>query len=60
VLSKLVSKYPDDAAFHYHFGAALFKSGDRAGARQQLETALAKKPTPAVKNEIVGLLAQVR
>ncbi len=60
ILTGLVKKYPDDAAFHYHFGAALFKSGNRTLAIQELETALAKQPSPAVKSEIVGLLAKVR
>jgi tetratricopeptide (TPR) repeat protein len=60
VFSRLVSKYPDDAAFRYHYGAALLKSGDRAGAKQQLETALGKKPSPPVKDSIVGLLAKVK
>jgi tetratricopeptide (TPR) repeat protein len=60
VLSKLVTKYPEDADYHYHYGAALLKSGNRPLARQQLETALSKKPSPSVKNSIVGLLAQVR
>jgi Flp pilus assembly protein TadD len=32
---------PDNASFHYHLGLALFQSGDRAGSRQELKTALA-------------------
>jgi predicted Zn-dependent protease len=60
LFSRLVSRYPDAAAFRYHYGAALLKSGDRAAAKKQLEAALGKQPAPALKDSIVGLLAQVR
>jgi predicted Zn-dependent protease len=60
VLSKLVSKYPDDPSFRYHYGAALLQTGDRAAAKQQLDIALTKKPSQALGDAIVDLLVQAR
>ncbi len=58
VFSSLTRENPDNAIFHYHFAVALLKSGDRAGAKRQLETALAKQPPQPVEKDIRALLAQ--
>jgi tetratricopeptide (TPR) repeat protein len=58
VFSSLTRENPDNAIFRYHFAVALLKSGDRAGAKLQLETALAKQPPQPVEKNIRALLAQ--
>ena len=46
ILKTLSHDFPNDNTFRYHYAVALIESGDRAGARQQAETALSKKPPP--------------
>jgi len=58
VFSSLTRENPDNAIFRYHFAVALLKSGDRAGAKRQLEAALAKQPPQPVEKDIRALLAQ--
>jgi len=58
VFSSLTRENPDNATFRYHYAVALFRSGDRAAAKEQLEQALAKQPAPPIANDIRALLAQ--
>jgi len=60
VFSSLTRENPDNVTFRYHYAVALFRSGDRAAAKQQLELALAKQPAPPIANDIRALLAQAR
>jgi len=60
ILRSLVDRYPDDATFHYHYAVALSESGDRAGAKQEAEIALSKKPSDHVENGVRSLLAQLK
>jgi tetratricopeptide (TPR) repeat protein len=60
ILHALVGKYPDDATFHYHYAVALLQRGDRAGAREEAQLALAKKPSDHVENGARTLLAQIK
>jgi Flp pilus assembly protein TadD len=54
----LTQKYPDDPTFHYHFGLALLQQGDKATARAELKTALARKPSEEVRRNIETVLAR--
>jgi len=60
LFSSLARKQPDNVTFRYHYAMALFRSGDRDGAKRELETALAKQPPPPIEKDIRDLLAQAR
>ncbi len=60
LLSSLTRKQPDNATFLYHYAVALLRSGDRDGAKRELETALAKQPPAPIEKDIRDLLAQAR
>ncbi|MBV8730950.1 MAG: tetratricopeptide repeat protein [Acidobacteriia bacterium] len=51
-----VQQNPDSPDFRYHLGVALWRSGDAPNAKSQLQTALAKGPSPKVGEEIRGIL----
>jgi len=59
ILHALVGKYPNDATFHYHYAVALLERGDRAGAKEEAQLALAKKPSDHVENGARTLLNQL-
>ena len=40
----LVQKFPANPTHRYHLGMALLETGDKAGARKELEEALANHP----------------
>ncbi len=40
VFRGLTERYPENPTFHYHFGMALLKHGDRSTANQEFKTAL--------------------
>jgi tetratricopeptide (TPR) repeat protein len=52
IFEELVGRFPTSATFHYHYGAALEKKGDRAGALKQLNLALENKPS---KEELAAI-----
>lgn len=58
LLSALARKEPDNVTFLYHYAVALFRSGDRNGAKQELETALAKQPPAPMEKDIRDLLVK--
>jgi predicted Zn-dependent protease len=60
ILQSLTNKYPDDNTYRYHYAVALIESGNRAAARQQVETALANKPPTELAGELQSLLKQAR
>lgn len=55
----LTRQYPDDPVFHYHFGMALLQKGDRATARSEFKSALTKKPSDEVKQDVEAALAKI-
>lgn len=59
IFRDLVRKHPNNPTFHYHLGMALYQKGDRASARQALQTALRNKPSPEEASRIKELLARV-
>ncbi|MGP0070773.1 MAG: tetratricopeptide repeat protein [Bryobacteraceae bacterium] len=60
ILQPLIDKYPENGMFRYHYAVALIASGNRAGAKEQVETALSRKPSPELVGELRTLLAQVK
>lgn len=52
VFRNLSRKYPDNATFRYHLGVALLRQGDKTQARNELEVALSKHPSPNVNQGI--------
>jgi tetratricopeptide (TPR) repeat protein len=58
VFRGLTSRYPNEATFHYHFALALLQRGDKATARVELQTALAKKPSDEIRRNIETALAK--
>ena len=56
ILDNLVREHPSNPTYRYHFGYALLRKGDRAGARTQLEQALASTPSKQQEAEIRKLL----
>jgi tetratricopeptide (TPR) repeat protein len=56
----LVRKYPKYATFRYHLAMALFENGDKAGAKRELETALANHPSREVEMKIKELVSKTQ
>jgi predicted Zn-dependent protease len=52
ILEKLIRKYPDNSAYHYHYGLALLAKGDKTQARRELQIASRKHPTQNQQNQI--------
>ncbi len=59
IFRELTAKHGKNAMYHYHLGMALHQKGDRAGARQSLQTALSLRPGKEDEVKIRELLARV-
>ncbi|HUI81989.1 MAG TPA: tetratricopeptide repeat protein [Bryobacteraceae bacterium] len=59
VFRTLTKNNPENATFHYHFGMALLKKGDKRTAEAELKTALAKKPSGEVRQQIETALQKI-
>ncbi|MCL4796107.1 MAG: tetratricopeptide repeat protein [Bryobacteraceae bacterium] len=59
IFRELTAKHGNIAMYHYHLGMALHQKGDRAGARQSLQTALSLRPGKEDEVKIRELLARV-
>ncbi len=59
ILKGLTSKQPKNATFHYHLGVAQSQKGDKAAARQSLQTALTLQPSRDEEAKIRELLSKV-
>jgi tetratricopeptide (TPR) repeat protein len=59
VFQALTKKNPESATFHYHFGMALLKRGDRKTAEAELKDALSKKPSSQVRHDIETALGKI-
>ena len=59
VFQSLAKKYPDDPLYLYHYGLALFQSGQTAKAKDELEAALPKRPSADVRKNIETTLAKI-
>jgi tetratricopeptide (TPR) repeat protein len=57
--STLARRYPTSASFRYHLGLALFQKGEKAGARKELQSALANHPSPQETLRIRELLNEI-
>ena len=57
--STLAHRYPASASFRYHLGLALFQKGEKAGARKELEAALADHPSREETLRIRELLNEI-
>jgi Flp pilus assembly protein TadD len=58
ILDPVIAKHPKVALWRYHLGLALFQKGDRARARQELETALRSNPSNEDRQRIRDLLSK--
>jgi Flp pilus assembly protein TadD len=59
MLRDLVSRNPDNAAFHLHLALALYQKGDRPWAKRELQAAARNKPDPRQQDKIKELLAKI-
>jgi tetratricopeptide (TPR) repeat protein len=59
VLSALVRKYPQDPAYHYHYGLALLRNNDKSMARSEFETARQLNPPPDISASITESLRKI-
>jgi tetratricopeptide (TPR) repeat protein len=59
MLRDLVSRNPDNAAFHLHLALALYQKGDRPWAKRELLAAARNKPDPRQQDKIKELLAKI-
>jgi tetratricopeptide (TPR) repeat protein len=57
--TSLSKKYPDVPMFRYHLGLAAIQKGDRFMARNELEQALASKPSAQEAAEVRDALAKL-
>lgn len=55
----LVQKYPGNPTYRYHLGMALLETGDKAGARKELEEALANHPAEDQAAKIRELVSKI-
>ena len=55
----LVQKYPGNPTYRFHLGMALVETGDKAGARKELEEALANHPSEDQAAKIRELVAKI-
>ena len=60
VLAQLTRSNPSNSTYRYHYAVALFQKGDRALAKQQLESALSSGPAKQTESQIRNLLGQLR
>lgn len=60
IFRNLTDKQPDNPTFRYHLGKALLSKGAKAEARQELQTALTKRPKQAEAAQIQALLSQIQ
>lgn len=58
LLKPLVAKQPRNPLYHFHLGLALLQKGDRAAARQSLQTALSLNPSKEDEQKIREALAK--
>lgn len=58
LLKPLVAKQPRNPLYHYHLGLALLQKGERAAARQSLQTALSLNPSKEDEQRIREALAK--
>lgn len=59
ILNRLVQDFPNEPMFRYHLGMALAQTGDRAGAKRELEAGLTKHPTKEAQTQIQELLSKL-
>ncbi|MGJ5817412.1 tetratricopeptide repeat protein [Paludibaculum fermentans] len=59
ILKDLTNKQPKNPTYHHHMGVALFQKGNKAAAKQSLQTALSLKPAKDEESKIRELLAKV-
>nr|WP_267873895.1 tetratricopeptide repeat protein [Massilia eurypsychrophila] len=57
LLQKASALAPDASEIRYHFGLVLARSGDKRGARRELERLLASTVDPSRRAEAKALLA---
>ena len=60
ILAMLIREHPDDATYRYHYAVALVDSGNHSAARDQVQTALSKKPSAEIETALRNLLAQAK
>jgi len=59
VFRNLVKNYPNYPTFRYHLGQAMLETGDKQGAKKELETALAAHPSRQDEARIKQLLGKI-
>jgi Flp pilus assembly protein TadD len=59
MLRDLVTRNPDNAAFHLHLALALYQKGDRPWAKRELQAASHNNPDPKQHDKIKELLAKI-
>ena len=59
VFSNLVKNYPLYSTFRYHLGQAMLETGDKQGAKKELEAALAQHPSRQDEARIKELLGKI-
>lgn len=52
LFSALTRKYPDNPAYHYHFGLVRINEGNRAAAKSELQAALSHHPPEDLRQKI--------
>ena len=57
--SDLVRRYPAYPIFHDHLALALYQNGDHAGAKKELQRALASHPGTSLEPSIKALLGRI-
>lgn len=59
VFRTLTANNPNNATFHYHLAMVLLEKGDKASAKTELQTALAKKPSAEVRHDAETALSKL-
>jgi Flp pilus assembly protein TadD len=59
VFRNLAKQYPANPTFRYHYGLALIETGDKAGAKKELQAAVADKPAASLAPKIIQALQRI-
>ncbi|HEV2688457.1 MAG TPA: tetratricopeptide repeat protein, partial [Bryobacteraceae bacterium] len=59
LFQSLVSRVPNNAAFHLHLAMALYDKGDKSQAKKELEAAQKYKPSAGEMAKIRELVARI-
>ncbi len=59
IFKALVTKYPEDLFFRYHYGLALWESGDKQHSKSELARVLKANPSNELKAKVLRAISRI-